>query len=195
VIALEWLKHHGWTLRTCLSVRSWRNLWRGLRTDAKSLLALSVVPLGLLSYVVFLYFSFADPLAFMTVQAAWQRETLGPVAIVSRDVARFMQGISEHQFYYQVLLDVPLLFIGLAMSLVVWRRFGAGYALFVILGLIVPASSATQSISRYTVVLFPLFILLGYWGHRTVLHRTLVTVFSLLSGLCFALFVNWYFVA
>jgi hypothetical protein len=195
VMGLEWLRQHGWTITQCLSISAWHNLWRGLKKDSMSLIALSVAPLGLLSYMMFLQYYFADPVAFMTVQAAWQRETLGVIGILQRDLKGFIEGLYIGQFYYQVLLDVPILLIGLPLSYVVWRRLGAGYALYVILGLIVPASSSTQSLSRYVLVLFPLFMLLGYWGQRRLVHTGLLLLFIPLSILCFSLFVNWYFVA
>jgi hypothetical protein len=194
VIGLEWLRQHGWTLSSCLQARAWHNLFRALKTDFKSLLALLVVPLGLFSYMLFLQRQFADPLAFMTVQAAWERENLGVVAIIMRDLRRFFAGLLQGQFYYQVLLDIPLFFMGLLLSGFIWRRFGAGFALYVLLGLLVPASSASQSLSRYILVLFPVFMLLAE-SRRRWLHRVLPVAFLLLSALCFGLFVNWYFVA
>ena len=154
-----------------------------------------MIPCGLLSYVLFLNHYFADPLAFMTVQAAWQRESLGMLAILARDIEGFIYGLKHQEFFYQVILDVPVLLISLVMSVFVWRRLGAGYALYVLLGLIVPASSSTQSISRYVLVLFPLFMMLAQWGQNRRFHGVLVVVFSTLSTVFFALFVNWYFVA
>jgi hypothetical protein len=195
VIGLEWLRQHGWTIFQCLKVSTWSNLWQGLKKDGFSLIALSVVPLGLFSYMAFLQHYFADPVAFMTVQAAWQRETLGVIGILQRDLSGFIEGLYQGQFYYQVLLDVPVLLISLPLSYIVWRRLGAGYALYVILGLVVPASSSTQSLSRYVLVLFPVFMLLGHWGQKRSLHIILLVIFIPLSALCFALFVNWYFVA
>lgn len=72
---------------------------------------------------------------------------------------------------------------------------GTSYALFIILGMVIPSMSATQSLSRYIVVLFPVFRILVSWGRFPQMDRFLTVTFTLLLGICIAIFVNWVFIA
>lgn len=196
VLGLEWLRANGFCLTRLHKAASWRALGRGLRNDWGSLLAICTVPLGLLSYMLFLNYTFADGLAFMTVQAAWARETLGPVAIVWRDLKGLVWGLQTgNGFFYPVLFDVSALIFGLIFGLLAWWRLGTAMGIFVLSGLLVPAASATQSLMRYTLVLFPVFMMLAAVIKLKWLHRAILLLFMLLLTLAFALHANWYFVS
>lgn len=196
IVGLEWLRAHGWTLSTCLKPEAWRNLAKALRYDFKSLLGICMIPMGLISYMLFLGLNFADPVAFFTVQAAWQRETLGPILILWRDLSNLINtALNGGVIYWVIILDVSALVLGIVAGIAVWRRLGASYGLFVILSLVIPLSSATQSILRYLVVLFPVFMMLAQWGKNKSLDAFIRLTFTSLLALCFAFFVNWYFIA
>jgi len=77
----------------------------------------------------------------------------------------------------------------------IWRRLGASYALYCIISIVIPSTSGTGSLSRYALVVFPVFMMLGYWGRRQWLDRLLVITFSVLLGVFTTMFVNWIFVA
>ena len=194
LVMWEWLQVHGWTIETIRQRRSWHNLWNGLRSDWFHFLIISVIPLGLLSYMLFLQMTFNDPIAFSTVQAAWGRENVGPWTVIIRDVGDLLtEGASPENL--SRLLNLGTLIFFLAMSPLVWRRLGAGYAIYIILSLLIPATSASQSIIRYALVCFPLFIVVGDWGRNELFDRTWVTVSAVLLGVLTAVFVNWFFVA
>ena len=53
---------------------------QGIRRDAASLVVINTIPLGVLSYMLFLQEKFGDPVAFVTVQKNWGRELRGPFA-------------------------------------------------------------------------------------------------------------------
>ena len=71
----------------------------------------------------------------------------------------------------------------------VWRRFGAGYGLFMAVNLWLPLSSGQyEGWGRYCSVLFPFFIWLASVRSRST--PWLVVLFAVLYTLCFALFVT-----
>jgi hypothetical protein len=196
VVGLEWLLAHGWTLGTIYKRQAWFNLWQGIRRDGLSLLLLGIIPLGVVSYMVFLARSFGDPFAFSTTQAAWGRQSVGFIAAVAKDLASLWGGnVWTGDIWYHVLLDVSAFFVVVVLSFVIWRRLGASYALYSLLSILIPASSGTGSIIRYTLVIFPIFMLLGRWGRYALLDRFLLVSFSVLLGVLTSLFVNWIFVA
>lgn len=196
VVGLEWLRYHGWTLTTLHRKQTWENLLKALRTDYLNLAVICMIPLGLFSYMYFLNHVFDDPVAFSTTQSAWGRQTVGPFTIISRDTqALFTGNIWTGQIWYHIALDLAAFFAIVAVSIPIWRRLGASYALYSLLCVLVPISSGTQSISRYTLVIFPFFMLLGWWGRFQTIDRTLTIGFSVFLGILTTVFVNWIFIA
>lgn len=196
IVVLEWLRVHGWTISGMLRKESWAGLWNGLRRDWVSLLPVLLIPLGILSYMVFLNSQFGDPIGFWTVQKAWQRENLGPLAIIWRALSGLLgQNFLTGEIWWHVIVDLSSLLLALLVMIPVWRRLGEHYALLIALGMLVPVASSTQSLSRYVLVLFPVFMMLAWWGRRPLLDRSLLVVFATLLGVFTTIFVNWIFLA
>lgn len=196
VIGLEWLKYHGWTFSTIHQPSAWRNMLEGIKKDWGNLLVIFIVPLGLISYMIFLNVQFNDPIAFSTVQSAWGREQIGPIAVLMRDVRLLLSGnFLQGQIWYHIGLDlIPA--IAVLLSLVwMWRRLGESYAILSALSILIPLNSGSQSLSRYVLVVFPFFMLLGYLGKHKLIDRTLMILFSVFLGIFTGLFVNWIFIA
>jgi hypothetical protein len=196
VVGLEWLQMHGWTLGTLHKRHTWLNLIKALRTDWFNLGIICLIPLSLLSYMLFLNQQFGDPVAFSTTQSAWGREMLGPWTIILRDLRGFLGGdFLKGDIWWHIIIDLGAYFASLLISIAIWRRLGASYALYCIISIVIPSMSGTGSLSRYALVLFPVFMMLGYWGRRQWLDRTIIVSFSVLLGILTAMFVNWIFVA
>lgn len=196
IVGLEWLRSHGWTLDKLHTPQAWKNLWNGLKTDWLNLAILFIIPLGLVSYMLFLKAQFNDPVAFSTTQSAWGRQMLGPVAIIWRDLTAFLGGnFLTGDIWYHVGLDLGAFFAVVAIAFAIWRRLGASYALYCLMSIIIPATSGTGSLSRYALVLYPVFMMLGFWGRWQWLDRTITIGFSILLGVLTTVFVNWIFVA
>ena len=90
---------------------------------------------------------------------------------------------------YDTLYGVTGILFVLAIPFV-WRRFGAGYGLFMLLNLWLPLSSGVfEGVGRYCSVLFPCFIWLATIRSRFV-STALVVVFALFYTLGLALFTT-----
>ncbi|MBK8051578.1 MAG: hypothetical protein IPK16_33510 [Anaerolineales bacterium] len=196
VVLYEWLRMHGWTLARIYRPDAWKGLWNGLRHDIGSLLLISMIPLGLISYMMFLKSRFNDPIAFWTTQSAWGRGKRGPFQTVFQDLNGLLhQNFATGEIWWNALLNIVMLFAIIVLALLVWRRFGAGFGIYTLLGVLIPAYSGTGSIIRYALVLFPAFMLLANWGRRPLLDRTILVVFTMFLGIFTAIFVNWIFLA
>ena len=196
VVGLEWLKVHGWTLSTIYRRDAWQGLWRGLRTDWGNLVIICLIPLGMLSYMFYLYNTFGDPVAFSTTQSAWGREVVGPFVIIYRDLANLWGAdVWRGDIFYHIVVDLAAFALVVGAGVVMWRRMGEGYALYSLISVLIPVSSGSQSMTRYALVVFPLFMLLGVWGKNDLLDRTLLVLFSVFLGIFTAIFVNWIFIA
>jgi hypothetical protein len=194
LVLWEWLRHHGWRLARIHRKETWRSLWRGIRADWVDLLIICAIPLGLLLYLAFLQVYFGRPTAFVEVQAAWGRQNIGPVAVVTRELAA-LRDFTINKSNLSRLLNLSAFLAVLGMVPFIWRRLGEGYALYVLVLLLVPAASALQSMIRYVLPMFPVFIVLGAWGRFPAVDRTLLGTFALLLGVLTAIYVNWIFIA
>lgn len=81
-----------------------------------------------------------------------------------------------------MIVDLSSLLLALLIMIPVWRRLGEHYALLITLGMIVPVASSTQSLSRYVLVLFPVFMMLAWWGRRRLLGSDTAGRFCHLAG-------------
>jgi hypothetical protein len=195
-VMLEWLRLHNWTLFRIHKREAWAGLWNGLRRDLFSLILIMCIPLGLISYMVFLYTRFGDPIAFWTAQSAWGRGTRGLFGSIFRDLNGLLsQNWGTGEIWWNSLLNLIGLFVTLAMVPFIWRRLGASFALHTLLGVLIPAASGTGSLIRYMVVLFPMFMMFGLWGKREWVDRVLMVFFCVFLGICTTIFVNWIFLA
>lgn len=194
LVMWEWLRVHGWNIEAIHRQQSWRNLWDGLKRDWTDILVIALIPLGILSYIVFLQQNFKDPVAFSTVQSAWGRENIGPWAVIVRDI-RVLSSEGMGLGNLSRILNLTTMAVILGMSVTIWRRLGAGYALFTLLALLIPATSASQSLMRYAVVCFPVFMIFGMWGKHTAFDRAYTTIAAVLLGVFTVVSVNWIFVA
>jgi hypothetical protein len=202
VIALEGLHQAGLLQRPAgWSVEQLREHVRAslprLRAAAPALLAAAWAASGLLSYMVFLWQTFGDPLAFINVQRAWGRSA-GPTGftqIVGRTVEELRLGnLALGQVNTQVLLDVIATLAFLPLAVAVALRMRPSFGAYTVLTFLVPLSTGTTgSMTRYILMLLPCFLLLANWGRRPVVDR-LVLICSLpLMAYMAVLFSHWYF--
>jgi len=166
--------------------------WSALLAAASPLLATG-------AYMLYLWRSFGDPLAFAHASAVWGREARSPLDTAGELLQRPAEGWGPALAAGRLPLDnwvdllAVLLFLTLGCVLLRQRRWGEGA--FVTLGALIPLSSGLlMSQRRYMWVLFPAFVQLARWGERRWVDR-LITAASLLGlGLFTALFANWYWV-
>ena len=133
--------------------------WRRLRpADAGVLLSV----LGLVAWCVYLWARFDDPLAFAGAQAAWDQGA-GPETWLKFQFFRDVADLRSPRAWI-LFMAHPVLTVG-ALCLLprVFRRFGAGYALYA--GLLIGVSALSTKnffgMARYLLAAFPCFAVLG----------------------------------
>jgi hypothetical protein len=88
-------------------------------------------------------------------------------------------------------VDAATAVLFLASGIAVWHKFGWGYGVYVILGVLLPLAHGLVSMERYVVVLFPAMALWGSWENR--LGQALLFCVSLFGLVIFAvLFTRGY---
>lgn len=179
----------------------WWSAWRKAPKSVglAGLLAAAAAPLGTGLYMLYLYLTFGDPLAFMRASAAWGRVPQSPLSTMA-DLFQTPPGgwaaaLPAGRFALDNWLDLGfvLLFFSLGVVLLSQRRWSEG--VFVTLGALLPFSTALlMSQRRYVWVLFPVYILLARWGGNPVVDRVILVLSAIGLGLFTALFANWYWV-
>jgi hypothetical protein len=107
-----------------------------------------------------------------------------------RDVGRVTRGELPYFTYLNILAFLAVVWI----AIYIWRRLGAGYALYALLSVLLPMFSRTESMIRYILVVFPVFMMTGRWGRNIWMDRIWRIVCLPFLALFTALFVKGVFI-
>jgi hypothetical protein len=161
------------------------------RISRRMLIAAAMPIAGLLCYSAFMYWLTGDPIAWIRAQRAWGRGG-GPAldgASPGWSLIRVIHDVAPST--PMELLDLAAGIFMMALVVPVTRRYGLPYGLFMVLLLALPlVSGSSQSLGRYTSIMFPAFLWLGEKVPRE--HRMgLVLCFAMLQGFGAILFFSW----
>ena len=161
----------------------------------RDLMPAGLIPLGLATYMAYLWVLRADPLYFSHVQIHWNRHFAPPwVSVINAfdKIAHAAQG----QTVANQSLELAFTFLMIAVLIGGWRQLRPSYIAYMALSILIPMStSSLMSMPRFALVLFPMFAILARWGERPWVNN-LILAFSLpLLGLFTVLFADWYWVA
>lgn len=176
IIFFEWLASHQLRLAGFLRSAGWRGLWKAVKVDYRTLLLFALIPSGLLLFMLYLWANFGSPFTFIHAQVGWDFTNVGPVALLAEKAGNVLE---KRQIRLISIMDVSAFFGVVALSVWVWRRLGPGYALYVLLAVMIPMSSRLTSLMRYTTILFPVFMILGLWGHKRWVHWGILGLFTI----------------
>jgi hypothetical protein len=167
----------------------------GRRDRALAAAALVISMAGFAWYCGFVYAESGNPLEWAATLQRWNYEVgrapwTAPARLVGHLATHpYAYLAGERMALYETLYGVTgILF--LAAVPFVWIRFGTGYALFMLLNLLLPLSSGVfEGVGRYCSVLFPCFIWLASLRSRAV-GTAIVVVFAMFYVLGLALFTT-----
>lgn len=168
---------------------------RPFDTVVKPLLGVALIPLGLATYMAYLWVLLGDPLYFSHVQAHWGRH-LGMPWVSFWHSFSIIFGRFPPQTIANQLLELTFTLLMLGMLIAGWRRLRPSYVAYMGLSILVPMStSSLMSMPRFALVLFPMFVLFGLWGAKPNVNNAIVAFSLPLLGLFTVLFADWYWVA
>ncbi len=180
--------------------------WLGRRSESKasllSLVGVVLVPLGLISYMLFLHKTTGDYLAFVHAQKLFgqsrSEKIVLPYQVIWRYVKMILTVDKSIPMYPTILLEafVGVEFIALAVISLLKQR--PSYSIFNFLCLLTPTLTGTlTSLPRYALTCFPSFILLGLFlsklSSKLLIFYFLCNIMAMLVFL--GLFANGYWVA
>jgi Gpi18-like mannosyltransferase len=152
-VAVEMRSRYG-SLRKLLHPRA---LWLGL------------IPLGVMTYSLYLALAFGDPFLWLHSQAAWNRSLAWPWEMIHQIATNLLQPLNNSVDALFGLLFIVLMVLAL-------RKLKAALGVYVGISLLpllfLPIAGAPlQSMQRYVLVLFPGFMVLAWLGKRPAWHR------------------------
>lgn len=160
-------------------------LWRQDRKFNWSWLWLGLVPIGFVAYLSLNYFVFGDPFAFMAAQREhWQKFLANPIPAVFGK----LRGVLAETRPTQMLegaFELIFLAFGILTTLIGWRSMRASYRVWMVASLLLFVSTSfILSVPRYTLTLFPMFIVMAIVFKKPAR----LAVVSIISILYLALF-------
>ncbi len=169
----------------------WMRTRHPLRLDV---LALALTPLGTLSYMLYCYVRWGDPLAYIkTSRAGWNGGHLqiGGVRYVAHVLRHPISWIGTRDpDHILAFFAIMVMLVFLAGTLLVWRLLGPVYALFTLASILAPILDfpSANSLGRYLSVIFPIFIVAAYVLRDHPRLRWTLYIVSLLLLVPFAVY-------
>ncbi len=162
-----------------------------------SFFAVLLIPLGIFSYMYFLYHKTGDPLIFKKNLEIYGEQRSSNLIILPQVFYRYIFKIlpSLNTYWpmtFTILLEFTLASLFLLLSVIGFYRLRPSYWIFLIGGYLAPTFSGSfSSMSRYVLVLFPGFILLSFLVLR--LPKSVQTILLALSFTCLAVTSSLFF--
>ncbi len=162
---------------------------RGLRGIRADVLALTLVPAGLVAYSLYCWTVLGDPLKFIHAQAWWRRAYVWPGQAVWDTAVLIKNGTVQHPPPPIQLVDFVSVILALALLVLTvvgpWRfrpdqiylvAFGAIGLLLLSSTELLGESSMLQSAPRYTLEAVPIFLVLARMGAKQFVDRMVLAV-------------------
>jgi hypothetical protein len=178
-----------------LALVAWKAAQPNGRDRAMAALGLVLTMSGFAIYSGYIYAVTGNPFEWVATLERWGYHPGGPPWQAPFELVKnlllhpYAYVAGTRMAIYDALYGVTgIAFVALVPA--IWRRFGPGYAMFVLLSLLVPLSSGVfEGVGRYCSVLFPAFLWLA--SMRSRFAGSLVVVgFALFYTLGFALFTT-----
>lgn len=134
--------------------------WRSL--FSRRIVPIALAPLGSAAFLFYDYLKFHDPFLFFKIESAWGRSFV---------LNREHFSLFSHPSIVNLGIDIVFTLLIVTATVLVYRKLSRLYAVFMSLTILAALTSGTlMSMGRYSLVLFPLFILLATIKNRTTLQ-------------------------
>lgn len=145
----------------------WIEEKRYLKLRTEDLVGIIIAPLGLLSYMTYLYEKFSDPFYFSTVQKYFGANRITENFVVFPQVVyRYLKMLVSLDVasptYFVVTTEFLIAIMFLFLLLYSWKKIPTHYFVFYLFSYLTPTLTGTfSSMPRYVLVIFPAFMMIG----------------------------------
>lgn len=173
------------------------------KTEFSKVFWITLIPFGLILYMLYQYLTVGDPLAFYHLQERVGEQHQQGVILLPQVYYRYIKmllTVDYSQAIYQTIIlefATGILFFILPIY-GYFKKIRLSYLVFAILGFLMPTIQGSfSSLPRYVIVLFPSFLAAGLWFSSIPKAIKIIVLFSLGLMLCLeaVLFLRGYWVA
>jgi hypothetical protein len=176
ILAVAYLQEHHWH-------------WRSIKRPPFLVVVLPLV--GLACFILYQWWRFDEPLAFLRVQAAWDNHLRMPW----RTPFELLTTIPTNPGWPLRVGQLLVWFCFIGLSIQALRHMPLVYGLTMVLILLPPYFSSNESLPRYVLLAFPGFIMMALMIKRKWLYVLLLGTMTILCAISTMLFVNKFWIA
>lgn len=141
---------------------------------------IALIPLGTVSFMIFNYYLYGDFMAFAHAQVMWGRHPANPLEVL-------INGFNENIYtFFEAAFATTFIFI----LILFYRKIRFSYWLFSMYSIFIPLSTGVQSMPRYILVIFPIYILFADITNNRVSEDFVTVSFALLLGFLMVCWTN-----
>ena len=180
---LYWQSYRG--ARSGSGVGLERKRWTEMKLKANAA-SLLLVPLGLLAFMIYLKRITGNALAFADIQVAWGHSA----GMFWRPLLAYLSDPARLSVRWDFrLLNFAAAVTALACGIVLLKKREWSFGLYALVSILVPLSyqASLQSLARYVMVIFPVFMVLAMAGRSPRVDQIIRTVFIALLCLMSAM--------
>jgi Gpi18-like mannosyltransferase len=147
------------------------------------ILFLLLIPLGLTLFAIYNYHLTGNFFAFSQIQAGWNRTLSDPFTALFKG---FYRGIWQPDvkiiLRMKALLESTFTVVTLGFLCIFFRKMSFSYWVFSIYSIVVPLLAGVDSMPRYILPIFPLYIVLAKLVHNRSFDKITTLSFVLIQG-------------
>lgn len=153
-----------------------------------------LMPAGLVVYLIFLYNQTGNPFYFLNSQQNWQRNLTVPTLSIWQSI----EGIVNNQvgaIRLTLLYDLLYTIFGIGIIIRSFRFLRTSYSVYALICILLPLfTTSLMSMSRFLIVIFPIFLTLALIKNQTV-KVFYIIISVLLLSLNLGLFIHGFWVS
>ncbi len=158
-----------------------------IRNADRNILCLFLIPLGLLTFLAYDYAITGDPFIQFYTQSKFGRHLSMPWEGFASSLDAIIKSNNGFVIFYNI-YNISLAMIFLLLTLISYKTINKEYSIYVVLSLVLPLFSTTlQAISRFNLMLFPVFIIMAKLSENEK-HDKVLKVLFVLSAILMILF-------
>jgi hypothetical protein len=169
----------------------------------RDVIPLIVIPMGLVAFMVYQWFDFGNPLAFIAAQSYWGRHITWPWVGVVLAIETIGRGSPLQASTVLSMIDLLAAISSGALWVYGFRRrmpldWLVYWGALLLIDISAPDPSGESpllSMSRLVLVLFPNFVALGILARNSGWRRMLQWVLPSLQAVFFVIFATWHWIA
>ncbi len=144
-----------------------------------NLFSFGISSLGILSFMLYQFFLFNEPLAFFKSQMEWGRKFA-----VNSEYFQLLTPAS----YSNLATDLVFFAVSITIGILILKKLRVSYGLYVLTTVLIAVSTGTlMSVSRFSLILFPIFILIA-----SVKNQRFQFGWNLISILLLAIYTTFF---